>query len=153
MADNFNEGLQARVSRVISESSSNESSPETPTEAPQEAKDETGDVDKPQVAETPEQKLGAFTPLQKYYGIEKPEPTQIRQLEEVWNWFSSQEDIKDDGDVLKAVRNAHLDMVAPEVGQTRLSQLSDYVKILKDIRISEKQKEAYRKVDNGESNR
>jgi uncharacterized protein YfbU (UPF0304 family) len=67
------------------------------------------------------------------------------QLLDVLEYYKSLEETKDTGDVLKAVREAHLNMVQPEVGQTKLSQLADYVRIIKEMNSSAKQKEAYEK--------
>lgn len=87
-----------------------------------------------------------FVPLQKYYGVEELDDKTKSQLSDIWEHFKSQEDIKDVGDVLKAVRAAHMNMVQPEIGQTRLSQLADYVRLLREMNDVKKQKEAYERL-------
>lgn len=84
-----------------------------------------------------------FTALQKYYGIEELEDRTREQLLDVLDYYKSLDSTKDTGDILKAVREAHLDMVQPEVGQTKLSQLADYVRIIREMESSKKQKQAY----------
>lgn len=93
-------------------------------------------VDKPVV---PEQNF-EYLPLQKYYGVETPDERQVEQLKEVWDYYSKD---RTPGETLKAIREAHLDLVAPEIGQTRLSQLADYVKIERIAKDSSAHKEAY----------
>jgi len=86
-----------------------------------------------------------FDALRKYYGVDELTENTKGQLLDVLEYYKSLEETKDTGDVLKAVREAHLNMVQPEVGQTKLSQLADYVRIIKEMNSSAKQKEAYEK--------
>lgn len=84
-----------------------------------------------------------YVPLQEYYGIEEPTPDQQKYLSEVWEYF--QDEGMDRGDVLKAIRNVHNQLVEPEIGQSKLSQLYSYVRINRDIDAAKKEKEAYQK--------
>lgn len=84
-----------------------------------------------------------YVPLQEYYGIEEPTPDQQKHLSEVWDYF--QQESMDRGDVLKAIRDVHNQLVEPEIGQSKLSQLYSYVRINKDIEAAKKEKEAYQK--------
>ena len=86
-----------------------------------------------------------FDALQKYYGVDEVDSKTKNQLLDVLDYYKSLEETKDTGDILKAVREAHLNMVRPEIGQTKLSQLADYVRIIREIDNSSKQKEAYEK--------
>lgn len=87
-----------------------------------------------------------FVAVQRYYGIEELDPKTTDQLKDVIDYYSSQEETKDTGDILKAIRAAHMNMVQPEVGQTKLSQLADYVRIIREMNDSKKQKEAYERL-------
>lgn len=102
------------------------------------APDTSGEVSKIKTPENP-----AYEPLQKYYGIEEVDPKQEDQLRTVWEYYSK--DAENEGEILKAIRDAQSFLVAPEIGQSRLSQLSDYVKIVKDVESAQAKKEAYQK--------
>ena len=84
-----------------------------------------------------------FEPLQKYYGLEEVDAKQSDQLKTVWEYYSK--GAEDEGETLKRIRDAHMRMVQPEIGQTKLSQLADYVKILRQVDNSSKQLQAYQK--------
>jgi hypothetical protein len=86
----------------------------------------------------------SYLPAQTYYGIEEPTDKQIEQLKTVWEYFSK--DSEDEGDTLKKIRASHLNLVQPEIGQTKLSQLADYVKIVKQVESTSKQKQAYERL-------
>jgi plasmid stabilization system protein ParE len=87
-----------------------------------------------------------FVPLQKYYGVEELDEKTKSQLSDVWDYYKSQEGVADTGDILKAVRAAHMNMVQPEIGQTKLSQLADYVRIIREMNDVTKQKQAYERL-------
>ena len=111
---------------------------------PTEPDDHSGDVRK--ITEGGED--SSYVALQKYYGVE-PEDVSDKvktQLLDIWEYFKTQDDVKDSGDILKAVRAAHMNMVQPEIGQTKLSQLADYVRLLRNINDQKKQKEAYERL-------
>lgn len=92
-----------------------------------------------------------FTALQKYYGVEEVDARTRDQLLDVLEYYSQLDSTKDTGDILKAVRDAHMNMVQPEVGQTKLSQLADYVRIIREMESSKKQKQAYERGGHGDS--
>lgn len=87
-----------------------------------------------------------FVPLQKYYGVEELDDKNKSQLSDIWEYYKNQEENKDVGDILKAVRAAHMNMVQPEIGQTKLSQLADYVRIVREMNDVTKQKQAYERL-------
>ena len=84
-----------------------------------------------------------FEPLQKYYGLDEVDAKQADQLKTVWEYYAK--DADSEGETLKRIRDAHMRMVQPEIGQTKLSQLADYVKILRQVDNSSKQLQAYQK--------
>ena len=102
------------------------------------APDTSGEVSKIKTPEDP-----AYEPLQKYYGIEETDARQDDQLKTVWDYYSK--GMPNEGEVLKAIREAQSFLVAPEIGQSRLSQLADYVKIVKNVENAQAIKEAYQK--------
>jgi len=116
--------LQVRIAKAVG---LEESEPDT-----------SGEVSKIVTPEDP-----AYEPLQKFYGMEEVDPKQQEQLKTVWEYYSKGRE--GDGEILKAIREAQSFLVAPEIGQTRLSQLSDYVKIVKDVESAQAMKEAYQK--------
>lgn len=87
-----------------------------------------------------------YLPLQKYYGVEELDDKTRGQLTDVWEYYKNAEGVEDTGDILKAVRAAHMNMVQPEVGQTKLSQLADYVRIIREMNDVKKQKQAYERL-------
>lgn len=87
-----------------------------------------------------------FEPLQKYYGLEEVDPKQSDQLKTIWEYYSK--DADGEGETLKRIRDAHMRMVQPEIGQTKLSQLADYVKILRQVDDSSNKLQAYQKDTN-----
>lgn len=118
-----NQDLQVRIAQVVG------------LEEP--APDTSGEVSKIPVTND------AYEPLQKYYGIEEADPKQTDQLKTIWDYYSK--GMENEGEILKAIRDAQSFLVAPEIGQSRLSQLADYVKIVKDVESAQAKKEAYQK--------
>lgn len=127
-----NQELQARVAVAIG----------TAPEPSQTVADTSSDVSK---IVTPSADV-SYSPLQTYYGIDEVDEKTKSQLQDVWDYYKNQEGVKDTGDILKAVRAAHMNMVQPEIGQTKLSQLADYVRIIREMNDSKKQKEAYERL-------
>lgn len=131
MAD-IEQELQVRVAEAVGLSE------------PPQPEDNSGDVRKVQeLGEDP-----GYIAVQKYYGVEPEAMTDKvkEQLLDVWEYFKNQDETTDTGDVLKAIRAAHMNMVQPEIGQTKLSQLADYVRLLRNINDQKKQKEAYERL-------
>jgi hypothetical protein len=87
----------------------------------------------------------SFDALQRYYGVEEIDSRTRDQLQDVLDYYKDLKEDADTGDILKLVKEAHLNMVQPEIGQTKLSQLADYVRIIREMESSKKQKQAYEK--------
>jgi len=87
-----------------------------------------------------------FEAVQRYYGVEELDQKTSAQLKDIIDYYKTQEGSEDTGDILKAIRAAHMNMVQPEIGQTKLSQLADYVRIIREMNNSKKQKEAYERL-------
>jgi hypothetical protein len=100
--------------------------------------DNSGEVNKIQLPE-----VNSFEPLQKYFGIEEADARQTDQLKTIWNHYSK--DKENDGEVLKAIRDIQSFLVTPDINQSRLSQIADYVKVVKDVETARAKKEAYQK--------
>jgi hypothetical protein len=92
-----------------------------------------------------------FDALQRYYGVEEMDSRTRDQLQDVLDYYKELKTDADTGDILKLVREAHLNMVQPEVGQTKLSQLADYVRIIREMESSKKQKQAYERFSHEDS--
>ena len=84
----------------------------------------------------------SFDALQRYYGVEEIDS---RTRDQLLDYYKDLKEDADTGDILKLVKEAHLNMVQPEIGQTKLSQLADYVRIIREMESSKKQKQAYEK--------
>jgi len=118
------QNLQVRIAQVVG------------LEEP--AADTSGEVNKIQLPE-----VDSFEPLQKYFGIEEADARQTDQLKTIWNHYSK--DKENDGEVLKAIRDIQSFLVTPDINQSRLSQIADYVKVVKDVETARAKKEAYQK--------
>jgi hypothetical protein len=104
-----------------------------------------GETPAPEVSKVILPEAQNFQPLQQYYGLDDLTDKQTEQLKVVWDFYSK--DAEDVGDILKSIRAAHMNMVQPEIGQTRLSQLADYVTIVKTVDSATKQKQAYQRLN------
>jgi len=84
-----------------------------------------------------------YLPLVDYYGISSMNQEDQSKLQLVWEHFAREE--KDPGTVLKKIRMEHMNMHKPNLGDSMLNQMFNYVRILQDIKTAEDMKEAYRK--------
>jgi hypothetical protein len=84
-----------------------------------------------------------YMPLVKFYGIDNLDQTQQGKLQTIWEHFA--QDAKTPSTVLKKITTEHYSMVQPNIGETRLQQMYNYVRILQDIQESNQIKQAYRK--------
>lgn len=84
-----------------------------------------------------------YMPLVKFYNIDNLDQTQQAKLQTVWEHFAK--DAKTPSTVLKKITTEHHSMVQPNIGETRLQQMYNYVRILQDIEESSAIKSAYKK--------
>jgi hypothetical protein len=82
-----------------------------------------------------------YLPLTQFYGIQSMDQETQGKLQEVWQHFAK--DAKTPSTVLKKIRMEHLNMQQPNLGDTSLNQMWNYIRILQDI--AKAMKEAFRK--------
>jgi hypothetical protein len=83
-----------------------------------------------------------YLPLKDFYGIKDVDRNTQDQLQTIWEHFA--EDAKNPGTVLKKIRIAQMNLVQPEIGDTSLNQMYNYIKVLKNLEDAKAMKEAYR---------
>lgn len=85
--------------------------------------------------------ISDFKPLQDYFGVTDVDRKTQEQLQNVWEYFSR--DTKDPGTVLKKIKAQQMNLAQPSIGDTRLNQLNNYVRILQQLNTVKDMKEAY----------
>ena len=83
-----------------------------------------------------------YLPLKDFYGIKDIDRQTQDQLQAVWEHFA--EDAKNPGTVLKKIRIAQMNIVQPDIGDTKLNQMYNYIKVLQNLEDAKAMKEAYR---------
>jgi hypothetical protein len=84
-----------------------------------------------------------YLPLVQYYNIEHLDQEQQSKLQTVWQHFAK--DAKTPSTVLKKIRIEHMNLAQPNIGDTRLNQMYNYIRILQDLNEAKEMKEAFRK--------
>lgn len=84
-----------------------------------------------------------YLPLTQFYGIKDMDQETQSKLQEVWQHFAK--DAKTPSTVLKKIRMEHMNMQQPNLGDTALNQMHNYIRILQDIEEAKAMKDAYRK--------
>ena len=83
-----------------------------------------------------------YLPLKDFYGIDSLDQQTQEKLQSVWEHFSK--DAKTPGTVLKKIRIEQMNLTKPNIGDTSLNQMYNYVRILRDLESAKEMKEAYR---------
>jgi len=84
-----------------------------------------------------------YLPLTQFYGVTDLNQETQSKLQVIWEHFAK--DAKTPGTVLKKIRMEHLNMQQPNIGDTSLNQMWNYVRILQDLEDAKMMKEAFRK--------
>lgn len=83
-----------------------------------------------------------YLPLKDFYGIKDIDRDTQEKLQTVWEHFA--QDAKNPGTVLKKIRIEQMNLVPPNVGDTTLNQMYNYIKVLQNLSDAKSMKEAYR---------
>jgi hypothetical protein len=83
-----------------------------------------------------------YLPLKDFYGIKDLNRESQEKLHTVWEHFSK--DAKNPGTVLKKIRIEQMNLTPPNVGDTSLNQMYNYIRVLQDLEAAKQMKEAYR---------
>lgn len=83
------------------------------------------------------------TPLTGFLQIASPTNEEQKQLKDIWQYL--QETTKDDLDSerLMALRHLETRLGAPRLGQTRLQQIYQYIKLDKEVKLTEKLRDSF----------
>lgn len=84
-----------------------------------------------------------YLPLNQFYGIKEMDQQTQSKLQEVWQHFAK--DAKTPSTVLKKIRMEHMNMQQPNLGDTALNQMWNYVRILQDLDEAKAMKDAFRR--------
>lgn len=84
-----------------------------------------------------------FQPLKDYFGVGDVDRKVQEQLNNVWTYFAEGED--NPGKVLKKIKASLANLAQPNMGDTRLNQLNNYIRVLQQLNDAKDMKEAYEK--------
>lgn len=84
-----------------------------------------------------------YLPLKDFYGITELNQENQAKLQTIWEHFAK--DAKTPGTVLKKIRVEHMDMMEPNLGDSKLNQMWNYIKILQSLEDAKAMKEAFKK--------
>ncbi len=84
-----------------------------------------------------------YLPLTQFYGITDMDQETQTKLQEIWQHFA--QDAKTPSTVLKKIRMEHMNMQQPNLGDSALNQMFNYIRILQDLEEAKSMKEAFRK--------
>lgn len=84
-----------------------------------------------------------YEPLAQFLGYASPTDEQAEQLKFIWQHFSQEHEKR--GDIIQAIKDAYNSLSSPEVGQSKLSKLFIYTRLLDSQADIEKERQAYLK--------
>lgn len=82
-----------------------------------------------------------YLPLTDFYGIKDMNQENQEKLQTVWKYYAKE--LKEPGTVLKKIKQQHMNMMQPNIGDNALNQIYNYVRILESIHSAKEMKEAY----------
>lgn len=83
-----------------------------------------------------------YLPLKDFYGISELNRENQDKLQTIWEHFSK--DAKNPGTVLKKIRIEQMNLTPPNIGDTSLNQMYNYINVLSRLEDAKAMKEAYR---------
>lgn len=81
-----------------------------------------------------------YLPLQNYMGIDNPKDDQKEKMQYVWDVFGKG---RDRAGTLEAIKDVRHRLSPPEMGETYLTKLWSYARLVDDGRSIEREKKAY----------
>ena len=85
--------------------------------------------------------IADYKPLIDFFGVSNIDRKTQEQLQNVWEYYSR--NTKNPADVLKNIKMQLHNLAQPQMGDTRLNQLNNYVRILQQLNDAKEMKEAY----------
>lgn len=83
-----------------------------------------------------------YLPLKDFYGIKDMDRESQDKLQTVWEHFAK--DAKTPSTVLKKIRIEQMNLTQPNIGDTSLNQMYNYIKVLQNLEEAKAMREAYR---------
>lgn len=83
-----------------------------------------------------------YLPLKEFYGIKDMDRESQDKLQTVWEHFSK--DAKTPSTVLKKIRIEQMNLTQPNIGDTSLNQMYNYIKVLQNLEEAKAMREVYR---------
>lgn len=83
-----------------------------------------------------------YLPLKDFYGIGDLDRESQDKLQTVWEHFAKE--ANNPGAVLKKIRIEQMNLTKPNIGDTSLNQMYNYIKVLQSLEDAKAMKEAYR---------
>jgi len=83
-----------------------------------------------------------YLPLKDFYGIKDMDRDSQEKLQTVWEHFAK--DAKTPSTVLKKIRIEQMNLTKPNIGDTSLNQMYNYIKVLQNLEEAKSMREAYR---------
>lgn len=103
---------------------------ETPAE--EQNSEQTPELVKPTAADYPE--------IKDYFNLESPTDAQKEKFGAIWEYFA--EESKSVGDLMFKMRNLENRLGSPEIGESRLQKMYNYIRISADIKDKELRRDA-----------
>ena len=85
--------------------------------------------------------ISDYKPLIDFFGVQSVDRKVQEQLENVWEYYAR--DAKNPGTVINKIKTQLYGLAQPQMGDTRLNQLNNYVKILRQLHDTKDMKEAF----------
>lgn len=82
-----------------------------------------------------------YTPLIQYFGINNVDRETQDKLQLVWSHFAK--DVQTPGTALKRLKQQMFNMPQPNIGDNRLNQLYNYIRVLQQYQDAKDMKEAF----------
>lgn len=102
--------------------------------------EETAKMQALQNAEMPTN-ISDYKPLIDFFGIQSVDRKTQDQLENVWEYYAK--NANSPATVIKRIKTQLYGLAQPQMGDTRLNQLNNYVKILRQLNDAKDMKEAF----------
>lgn len=83
-----------------------------------------------------------YLPLKDFFGVQDMDRETQDKLQTVWEHFSK--DAKTPSTVLKKIRIEQMNLTPPNIGDSYLNQMYNYIKVLSNLEEAKAMKEAYK---------
>lgn len=82
-----------------------------------------------------------YPQLRGYFNVDNPTTQEKADLKSLWDYFAAEAD--NPADVLYKLKQMENRLAMPPLGQSRISYLANYIKVLNRVREADKEQERY----------